>query len=74
MISRKILTICLYITIVLSIFIFQPAAIFNDDGTLKCFDHNTSENNTSLLSVVVLMPFVAILCYFIIILIELICT
>jgi len=74
MISRKILTICLYITFCLSIFVFQPAVMFDNDGNIKCFEYDTEDNNNSLLSIVVLLPFIALLCYFAILLLELICT
>lgn len=48
--------------------------IFDDDGNMKIFDYDTSNNDSSLLSFTVLLPFIAILCYFIITVIEMVIT
>ncbi len=48
--------------------------MFDNDGNIKCFEYDTEDNNNSLLSIVVLLPFIALLCYFAILLLELICT
>lgn len=74
MISRKIIALSLYITIISILFIVKPAMIFDDDGNMKGFDYDTSNNDSSLLSFTILLPFIAILCYFIITVIEMVIT
>ena len=46
--------------------------MFDAEGNIKHFDYDTSVNNVSLLSMEVILPIIALLCYFIVIIFELI--
>lgn len=69
MFSRLFLTILLYITIVILIFIIKPSMMFNSSGNLKHFDYENT-TDTSLLTIEIALPFIAIICYFIMIIFE----
>lgn len=71
MYSRKYLSIFLYITIIIFIFIFKPKNMFDKDGNIKHFDYD-NDIGSSLLSIEIVLPILAILCYFITIILELI--
>lgn len=69
MFSRLFITILLYITLIILIFIIKPSMMFDSTGNLKHFDYENSAN-TSLLTIEIALPFLAILCYFIVIIFE----
>lgn len=71
--SRKLIALLLYITVIIIFFVFEPAMMFDDAGKMKIFDYNMAEN-TSLLSLVILSPLIAIVCYFLIIVVEMVIT
>lgn len=71
MFSRLFLTIILYITIVVAIFVLKPSMMFDLNGNMKHFD-NVNKCDTSLLTVEIVLPFLALLCYFIILIFEMI--
>jgi hypothetical protein len=72
MFSRKIITVLLFITILLLIYIIQPYFIFNKDGTYKNFGYNDKEQ--SLITVFVVIPIIAIISFIIVLSLELIYT
>jgi len=72
MFSRITITVILYMTVLLLIFFYKPAMMFDAEGNIKHFDYDTSVNNVSLLSMEVILPIIALLCYFIVIIFELI--
>ena len=69
MFSRLFLTIILYITLVILIFIIKPSMMFDTGGVLKHFDYENS-SDTSLLTVEIVLPFLALISYFIMIIFE----
>jgi hypothetical protein len=71
MFSRLFLTILLYITLVFLIFIIKPSMMFDANGNLKHYDYNNT-SETSLLTIEIVLPFLALLCYFIIIILEMV--
>lgn len=71
MFSRLFITILLYITLVFLIFIAKPSMMFDINGNLKHYDYNNT-SETSLLTIEIALPFLAILCYFVIIILEMI--
>lgn len=54
------------------IFFFKPAMMFDDDGIIKHFDYEQNDTSASLLNIEIVMCILAIMCYFIVISIELI--
>lgn len=48
--------------------------VFDDKGIVRCFDYDSDNPNASLLAFTIIMPFIAILTYFVILIIELIIT
>lgn len=73
MISRFYTVIILYTIFLLLIFIFKPAMMFDARGHIKHFDYE-EENISSLLNIEIVAPILAILCYFIVISVEMIMT
>lgn len=72
MISRIYLAILLYIAVLLLIFLIKPAMMFDQEGNIKHFNYDASDTSASLLNVEVVMTMLAILCYFVIIAMELV--
>jgi hypothetical protein len=76
MLSRKIITLLIYIILLAIIFAIQPNLFFDKDGNMKCFGINTNDDiqiNT-ILPLILFVPFIAILSYLIILIIEMIYT
>jgi len=71
MFSRLFISIILYITLVILIFVIKPSMMFDIDGNLKHYDYNNT-CETSLLTIEIALPFLAIISYFIIIILEMI--
>jgi hypothetical protein len=77
MLSRKIITLLIYIIFLAVLFAIQPNLFFDKDGNIKCFGINSnnindnSEANT-ILPLILFVPFIAILSYLLILIIEMI--
>ena len=71
MFSRITITILIYITTIMLLFLFKPSMMFDLNGNIKQFDYDTTISS-SLLSIEVLLPIIAIICYFIVIALEII--
>jgi len=70
---RKALTVLLFITLVILLFVFQPSMMFNENGDLKNFNYEGSANST-LLPMILIVPILAILSFLIVLIIEMILT
>ena len=79
MLSRKIITLLIYIILLAVLFAIQPSLFFDKDGNIKCFGINSSEDDAvsatnTILPLILFVPFIAILSYLIILVIEMIYT
>ena len=79
MLSRKIITLLIYIILLAVLFAIQPSLFFDKDGNIKCFGINSSEDGAAsatntILPLILFVPFIAILSYLIILVIEMIYT
>jgi hypothetical protein len=79
MLSRKIITLLIYIILLAVLFAIQPSLFFDKDGNIKCFGINSSDDGSSgtantILPLILFVPFIAILSYLIILVIEMIYT
>ena len=74
MIMRKTLTVLLFIIMVILLFVFQPSMMFDKEGNLKNFDYTDEGSNTTLLPMILIVPFLALLCFLIVLLIEMVIT
>ena len=76
MLSRKIITLLIYIILLAILFAIQPNLFFDKDGNIKCFGINTNDNiqANTILPLILFVPFIAILSYLIILIIEMIYT
>jgi hypothetical protein len=76
MLSRKIITLLIYIIILAILFAIQPNLFFDKDGNMKCFGINTNDDTqaNTILPLILFVPFIAILSYLIILIIEMIYT
>jgi hypothetical protein len=77
MLSRKIITLLIYIIFLAVIFAIQPNLFFDKDGNIKCFgihSDNINDNNdaNTILPLILFVPFIAILSYLLILIIEMI--
>jgi hypothetical protein len=73
MLSRKIITLLIYIIVLAVLFAIQPNLFFDKDGNIRCFGIENSDENT-ILPLVLFVPFIAILSYLLILIIEMIYT
>jgi len=74
MISRKYIVILLYICCVLLIFYFKPAMMFDTIGNIKQFNYEENDKSSSLLNIELVLTVIALLCFFIILSMELVFT
>jgi hypothetical protein len=77
MLSRKIITLLIYIILLAIIFAIQPNLFFDKDGNIKCFGfdiNNSDDNSITILPLILFVPFIALLSYLIILVIEIIYT
>lgn len=72
MYSRKYIIILIYIILVLTIFLFKPAMMFDNDGNIKHFGYNNETNLTSLLSIEIVLPLLIIISYILYLVLQLI--
>lgn len=73
MFSRKVITILIYIASILLLVIFQPSMMFDENGNMKTFDHELSDS-TTLIPLILILPFLAILSYMLVLVLEMIFT
>ena len=84
MLSRKIITLLIYIILLGILFAIQPNLFFDNDGNIKCFGIHSGEDNVSsvssdsnentILPLIMFVPFIAIIAYLVILVIEMIYT
>jgi hypothetical protein len=84
MLSRKIITLLIYIILLAVLFAIQPSLFFDKDGNIKCFGINSNDDGgagatngaaaNTILPLILFVPFIAILSYLIILVIEMIYT
>lgn len=74
MISRKILTLLVYILLLSLLFVFQPSLMFDSNGNIKEFSIKNNDNTTTIISLTIVLPILAILCYFIVLIFQMILT
>ncbi len=75
MFQRKITliaTIVIYILIVGYLFLIQPAMMFDNDGNLKDFDF--ANNDSTLIPMILALPMLAVIIYFLVLVVEMIMT
>jgi hypothetical protein len=70
--STLIVTILIYILLVGLLFIIQPAMMFDKDGNLKDFDF--ANNDATLIPLILALPLLAIIVYFLVLVVEMIMT
>jgi hypothetical protein len=74
MLSRKIITLLIYILIITLLFSIQPSLFFDNDGNIKCFGYNTDDSQNTISPLIVFIPFIIIISYLVILIIEIIYT
>jgi hypothetical protein len=78
MLSRKIITLLIYIILLGILFAIQPNLFFDNDGNIKCFGIHSGEsaesNENTILPLIMFVPFIAIIAYLVILVIEMIYT
>jgi hypothetical protein len=74
MLSRKIITLLIYIILLAIIFAIQPNLFFDKDGNIKCFGFDDNTTSNTILPLILFVPFIALLSYLIILVIEMIYT
>lgn len=72
MLGRIHIVIMLYIICLFLIFLFKPAMMFDQSGNIKHFNYDESDTSASLLNIEIVLCIFAIICYFIVLAIELI--
>ena len=73
MFLRKLITVLVFITIVILLFVFQPSMMFDKEGNLKNFNY-TVDDNTTLIPMILVVPFLAIMSFLIVLVVEIIIT
>lgn len=73
MLSRKIITLLTYLIIVAIIFAIQPYIMFDKDGNMKPFGYAINDK-TTILPLILFLPFLAIILYLIVLALEMIYT
>jgi hypothetical protein len=71
MISRRIVSLFIYLIIVIIIFLTQPYVMFNKDGNMKHFGYKI-DDETTFVPVILVLPLFALILYLIILIIEMI--
>jgi hypothetical protein len=66
------IAILMYVIMLLSIFLFKPAMMFDEKGKIKHFSYDESETNGSLMNIEIVLCTLAIICYFAMIVLELV--
>jgi len=78
MLSRKIITLLIYIILLAVLFAIQPKLFFDNEGNMKCFGFDTNNSKAdeanTILPLILFVPFIAILSYLVILIIEMIYT
>lgn len=73
MLSRKIITLLTYLIIVALIFAIQPYIMFDKDGNMKSFGYAINDK-TTILPLILFLPFLAIILYLMVLAVEMIYT
>lgn len=73
MISRKVITLLMYVIMVILLFIIQPSMFFDHDGNIKSFNFEVSDK-TTLIPIILILPVLAIIAYLIVLVLEMIFT
>ena len=73
MISRKIISISIYLIIVVLIFVMKPDIMFNSEGEMKHFGYYNNEE-TTIIPVILVLPILALLLFILTLIIECIYT
>jgi hypothetical protein len=73
MISRKIISISIYLIIVILIFVIKPDIMFNSEGEMKNFGYYNNEE-TTIIPVILVLPILALLLFILTLIIECIYT
>lgn len=71
MYSRKYIIVVIYVILLLLIFLLKPSMMFNEKGEIKHFGYN-NDNQTSLLSIELIIPILIVISYILYLIIELI--
>ena len=85
MLSRKIITLLIYIIFLAVLLAIQPNLFFDKDGNIRCFGINSNNvnddgeatdaaNTNTILPLILFVPFIAIISYLVILIIEMIYT
>ena len=53
------------------LFTYKPSMMFDINGNIKNFDYESNDSSGSLLSIMIVLPIIAIMCYFMVIIMEL---
>lgn len=70
---RKYIVILLYVLCVILIFHYKPILIFDANGNIRHFDYeDNSEQSGTLLSIDIVLTMIALLCFIVILALELI--
>jgi hypothetical protein len=73
MLSRKVITLIIYLFIISIICTINPEIIFDKDGNLKTFG-NKIDDDTTFLPILLILPIFALLTYLIVLVFEIIYT
>jgi|AntRauMFilla1563_2_1112583.scaffolds.fasta_scaffold199040_2 hypothetical protein len=73
MLSRKVITLVIYLLIISLVFAIQPYIIFSKDGTIKRFGLYNDEE-TTVIPFFLILPIFAILAYLMVLVLEVINT
>lgn len=72
MVKRMHIVILLYVICLFLIFLYKPAMMFNQNGNIKHFDYEYNNTSGSLLNIELVLCIFAIICYFIVLALELV--
>lgn len=73
MLSRKVITLIIYLFIISIICTIKPEIIFDKDGNLKTFG-NKIDDDTTFIPILLILPIFALLTYLIVLVFEIIYT
>jgi len=73
MLSRKVITLVMYLLIISLVFAIHPYTVFAKDGNIKSFGNHNDEE-TTIIPFFLILPIFAILAYLVVLVLELINT
>jgi Ca2+/Na+ antiporter len=71
MVKRMHIVILLYVICLFLIFLYKPAMMFDQNGNIKHFDYENNNTSGSLLNIEIVLCTFAMICYFIVLALEL---